>query len=113
MTQPTIPPETLAELQLESFNYFVHEANPKNGLVADKAVAETPASIAVIGLALAAYPIGVERGYMLRAEAVERTLTTLRFFWNSRQGYRSRRDRLQGLLLSFPGHGERRARVAL
>jgi hypothetical protein len=37
-------------------------------------------------LALAAYPIGVERGFWTRDSAVERTLTTLRFFWNSPQG---------------------------
>jgi hypothetical protein len=39
-----------------------------------------------VGLALAAYPIGVERAYIARAEAVERTLATLRFFRNSPQG---------------------------
>ncbi len=38
------------------------------------------------GLALAAYPIGVERGFMTRAAAVECTLATLRFFWHSPQG---------------------------
>ena len=76
----------LEKLQHESFNYFVHEANPSNGLVIDKTEPDWPASIAATGLALAAYPIGVERGYMSRAAAVERTLTTLRFFWNSPQG---------------------------
>ena len=45
-----------------------------------------PASIAATGLALAAYPVAVERGFMPRAAAAERTLTTLRFFWNSPQG---------------------------
>jgi hypothetical protein len=30
--------------------------------------------------------VAVERGYMSRADAVTRTLTTLRFFWNSPQG---------------------------
>src|SRR5581483_819573 len=44
------------------------------------------ASIAATGLALAAYPVGVERRFMTREEAAERTLTTLRFFWNSLQG---------------------------
>jgi hypothetical protein len=37
-------------------------------------------------LALASYPVGVERGFWARSAAVERTLTTLRFFWNSPQG---------------------------
>jgi len=47
--------------------------------------ADWPASIAATGLALAAYPVGVTRRFMAREEAVERTLTTLRFFWNSIQ----------------------------
>lgn len=76
----------LETLQRETFGYFVHETNPVNGLVIDKTAANWPASIAATGLALAAYPVGVERGFMPRAAAVERTLATLRFFWNSRQG---------------------------
>ena len=76
----------LENLQRESFGYFLHEANPANGLVIDKTAPDWPASIAVTGLALACYPVGVERGFMARAAAVERTLITLRFFWNSHQG---------------------------
>ena len=52
----------LEKLQHESFNYFLHEANPANGLIIDKTAADWPASIAATGLALAAYPVGVERG---------------------------------------------------
>ena len=76
----------LEKLQHESFNYFLHEVNPANGLVIDKTEANWPASIAATGLALAAYPVGVERGFMSRSAAIERTLNTLRFFWNSPQG---------------------------
>ena len=76
----------LAKLQHASFDYFLHETNPANGLVIDKTAPNWPASIAATGLALAAYPVGVERKFMLRAAAVERVLATLRFFWNSPQG---------------------------
>ena len=76
----------LEKLQHESFNYFLHEANPVNGLVIDKTAPNWPASIAATGLALAAYPVAVERGFMTRSAAIERTLNTLRFFWNSPQG---------------------------
>jgi len=76
----------LEKLQRETFGYFLHETNPANGLVIDKTAAGWPASIAATGLALACYPVSVERGFMLRAAAVERTLATLRFFWNSSQG---------------------------
>src|ERR1700674_3571768 len=76
----------LEKLQRESFGYFLHETNPANGLVIDKTASDWPASIAATGLALACYPVSVERGFMPRAAAVERTLNTLRFFWNSPQG---------------------------
>ena len=76
----------LEELQRASFNYFLHETNPVNGLVLDKTEADWPASIAATGLALASYPVAVERGFMSHDAAVERTLATLRFFWNSPQG---------------------------
>jgi hypothetical protein len=73
-------------LQRESFCYFMQETNPENGLVIDKNAPSWPASIAAVGLALTAYPVAVERGFITRAAAVERVLTTLRFFWNSPQG---------------------------
>ena len=76
----------LEKLQHETFNYFLQEANPANGLIIDKTAADWPASIAATGLALATYPVAVERGFMSRSAAVERTLNTLRFFWNSPQG---------------------------
>ena len=76
----------LDRLQQDSFEYFMHETNPANGLVADKTEPDAPASIAAIGFALAAYPIGVERSWMTRTEASERTLAALRFFWTSPQG---------------------------
>jgi hypothetical protein len=75
----------LDRLQRESFAYFRTFVNPANGLVADKSRDGWPASIAATGLALAAYPVAVERGFMTRAEAVAITLTTLRFFQDSVQ----------------------------
>ena len=76
----------LEKLQRETFAYFLHETNPTNGLVVDKTAADWPAGIAATGLGLACNPVAVERGFMPRAAAVERTLATLRFFWNSPQG---------------------------
>ncbi len=76
----------LEQLQRQTFLYFLHEANPCNGLVADKTQPGSPASIAATGLALAIYPIGVARGFMRRDAAVARVLTTLRFFLESDQG---------------------------
>lgn len=39
-----------------------------------------------MGLALSSYPVAVERSFVNRAQAVERTLATLRFFRNAPQG---------------------------
>ena len=78
--------DQLATLQRESFNYFVDETNPANGLVRDKNAPGWPASIAAVGLALLAYPVAVERAFIARADAVRIVLATLRFLWNSPQG---------------------------
>ena len=76
----------LENLQSQTFGYFLHETNPDNGLVIDKTAPDWPASIAATGLALASYPVAVEHGFMSRDAGVKRTLTTLRFLWNSPQG---------------------------
>ena len=91
----------LEKLQHESFNYFLLETNPSNGLVIDKTEPDWPASIAATGLALASYPVAVERGFMSRDAAVERTLTTLRFFWNSPQGPERDATGYQGFYYHF------------
>jgi hypothetical protein len=76
----------LDTLQKGAIRYFIDNVRPANGLVADSTWAGAPSSIAAVGLALATYPVAVERGLMTRAEAIERTLTTLRFFHNNAQG---------------------------
>jgi hypothetical protein len=58
---------------------------PTNGLVADTSRKDSPASIAVVGFALAAYPSAVERGWMTRAAAVARNPAALRFLHGSDQ----------------------------
>jgi hypothetical protein len=59
--------------------------NPLNGLVADTSRENSPVSIAVVGFALSAYPVAVERGWMERGDAVQRCLAALRFFRDSDQ----------------------------
>ncbi len=54
--------------------------------MADNTKPGAPASIAAVGFALAVYPVGVERGWMTRTDAIGRTLAVLRFFWSSAQG---------------------------
>jgi hypothetical protein len=76
---------TLDRLQRAAFEYFLDETNPANGLVADTSREGSPCSIAVVGFALSAYPVGVERGWVARSDAVARTLAALRFFRDSDQ----------------------------
>ena len=75
----------LNRLQHAAFNYFLRTSNPLNGLVADTTRDGSPSSIAVVGFALSAYPVAVERGWIERSDAVQRTLQALRFLWNSDQ----------------------------
>ena len=75
----------LARIQRSAFEYFIRNTNADNGLVSDTTRDRAPCSIAVVGFALSAYPVGVERGWMTRSEAVQRTLVTLRFFMHSDQ----------------------------
>ena len=76
----------LLELQRITFDYFLHYANPEKGLIADSSREDAPCSIIAVGLALTSYPVAVERGYLGREEAAQKTLRTLRFLWHSRQG---------------------------
>jgi hypothetical protein len=76
----------ISRLQRGAFNYILRYCNAENGLVADTSRKESPCSIAVVGFALACYPVAVENGWMARSTAVARTLKTLRFLWNTRQG---------------------------
>ena len=93
--------EMLDRLQRDAFAYFLKEVNPANGLVKDCTRPGFPCSIAAVGMALAAYPVGGERGFVTRADAVARTLTTLRFFWNSPQGTESNATGYKGFFYHF------------
>jgi hypothetical protein len=77
--------ELLDRLQRAAFSYFLNAYNPANGLLADRSLTGSPCSIAVVGFALSSYPIAVERGWMTRDDAAERTLVALRFFLSSAQ----------------------------
>jgi hypothetical protein len=86
MSRPAAEEAMLDALQRDTFRYFLSATNPANGLVADSSRRGSPASIAAVGLALAVYAVGAERGFITRADAAARVLTTLRFFASSHQG---------------------------
>ena len=76
----------LDTLELRTFRWFWDLSDPRTGLTPDRAPTPSFASVAAVGFALTAYPIGAERGWVTRAQARERTLATLRFFWQAPQG---------------------------
>ena len=83
---PNTLPAFYSEIEHRTFRFFWETTNPLNGLVPDRWPTPSFSSIAAVGYGLAAYAIGAERGWCSRAEARDRTLTTLRFFWNAPQG---------------------------
>src|SRR6267378_7822057 len=89
-----VPPSALSArqtafldtLERRTFNWFWEQTNPANGLTPDRWPTKSFSSVAAIGFALTAYPVGVERGYVSRADAAQRSLNTLRFMYNAPQG---------------------------
>jgi hypothetical protein len=79
----------IGDLQQRSFRYFWEQADPQTGLVPDRARMDgspldanhqNVASIAATGFGLTSLCIASDRGWISRAEALERTRNTLRFF---------------------------------
>ncbi len=76
----------LDDVQRRAFRFFWDTTNPVNGLARDRHPTPSFASMAAVGFALTAYPIGAHRGFVSRNAAAERTLATLRFLANAPQG---------------------------
>lgn len=91
----------LDSLQHAAFAYFLAETNLSNGLVADTSRPDSPSSIAAVGFALSAYPVGVERGWIGREDAAGRVLAALRFFSNSDQSGTATATGFRGFYFHF------------
>ncbi len=76
----------LDDVQQRTFRWFWETTPDTTGLVPDRHPSRTFSSVAAVGFGLTAYGIGAERGYVTREAAAERTLTTLRYFWEAPQG---------------------------
>ncbi len=80
----------LDRLERDTFQFFWSATPAINGLTPDRSPGSDVSSVAGVGFALTAYPVGVERGYVSRAEAAARTLATLQTLWRAPQGSASR-----------------------
>src|SRR2546423_11093074 len=74
----------IADVERRAFRFFWEQADPRTGLVKDRADNHGPdtyvvASTASTGYALAALPAAVEHGWIGREEARNRAIMTLRF----------------------------------
>lgn len=76
----------IAELQERTFRWFWEQTPADTGLTPDRWPTPTFCSVAAVGFALTVYGVGAERGWISRAQALERTLNTLRFFHDAPQG---------------------------
>jgi len=96
ITGPALPsaPATLTTrqaafldtLEQRTFIWFWERSNPQTGLAVDRWPTKSFSSIAAVGFALTAYPIGIERNYVTRAAGANRVLATMRFMYNLPQG---------------------------
>jgi hypothetical protein len=91
LLEPSWTPTTretafLDTVQQRTFAWFWEQTDPVKGLTPDRWPTPSFSSVAAVGFALTAYPIGAERGYISRAEARDRVLATIEFFWTAPQG---------------------------
>ncbi|WP_106640102.1 glucoamylase family protein [Allosphingosinicella vermicomposti] len=74
------------DLSRRTFQYFWDTTTADTCLAPDRWPSNPFSSIAATGFALTAYPIGVERGYITRAQAAERTLKCVQYYHDLPQG---------------------------
>lgn len=67
----------LDEIELGAFNFLWKAADPSTGLVPDRNSKPEVASIAGVGFALSALPVGVERGWISRNQGADRAMLIL------------------------------------
>jgi hypothetical protein len=76
----------LDTLQHTAFQYFWEQGSSFNGLIRDRSKGDSPASTASMGFGLSAICIGIDHGYVSRADGATRVLTALQTLWNMPQG---------------------------
>lgn len=80
------PQALLDDLEQRSFRFLWDTTDPVTGLATDRYPTPSFSSIAAVGFALTALPVGVARGWITRARGAERALATLQFLRDAPQG---------------------------
>src|SRR2546425_9739653 len=86
VAEATPPDQILDNMQQFGFNYFWNEANPANGMIRDRNTSGSFCSIAAVGFGLSSICIGIDHGWITRAQGATRVQTTLNTFWTLPQG---------------------------
>jgi len=76
----------LDTVQRRTVQWFLDVTPKETGLTPDRYPTLTFSSVAAIGFALTSYGIAAERHYISRSESADRTLVTLKYLWNGKQG---------------------------
>ncbi|WP_448659914.1 glucoamylase family protein [Sphingomonas sp. CJ99] len=74
------------DIQRRAFRYFWEVTDEATGMAPDRWPTPSFVSIAAIGFALTAYPIGASHGWVTRQAAAQRTVTTLQFLADAPMG---------------------------
>jgi hypothetical protein len=104
------------DIQQRAFRFFWDTTEPARGLAPDRWPTPSFASIAAMGFALTAFPIGESHGWVTRAAGLERTLGMLRFLAGAPMGPEpTRKSGYKGFFYHFLGvtEGWRFARCEL
>jgi hypothetical protein len=83
----------LNDVERANFLFFWEQGNPRTGMVKDRCNVHIndqrpAASIAATGFGLTALCIGEQRGFVSRADALQRVFATLRFLWKKLPDHR-------------------------
>ena len=78
--------EFLDYLEQTALDFFWYESDTSTGLIRDRSEPWAASSVAAVGFGLTAFPVGVERGWLTRAEAAGRTAKVLETLWSAPQG---------------------------
>ncbi len=91
--EPELPPVTMQEpfhawdpfldtVQTRTIRYFLETTDSLTGMALDRFPTPSPASVAAVGFAFAAYPVAAERGILTREQAARRTCNALKYLYS-------------------------------
>jgi hypothetical protein len=78
--------QVLDTVQQMAFNYMWTEANATTGMIRDRSQSGSPCSIAALGFGLSSICVGIDHGWVTRAQGAARVQAALNNLWTTPQG---------------------------